>query len=119
VPAAEAEPDGEDDACASCAEVLDRRTNVGLDSGLCGLRKVLRVVEVVAAFCSSGRAAEVVERDRRKPALGKSKRELLVEAIEPANVREDHDADPGRLVRPGGEGRDAVPVTGLEDESVV
>ena len=51
--------------------------------------------------------------------LGEPERELLVEAVEPADVRQDDDADASRLVRRRGEGREAVPVLRVEHEHVV
>ena len=77
------------------------------------------VLEVVAALLDAGGAAEVVERDRRIASLGKAERELLVEAVEPADVGEDHDAGAARLVQYGGEGCEAVAVGGLEHEILV
>ena len=53
------------------------------------------------------------------PALGEAERELLVEAVEPADVREDHDPGAARLVGRGGEGGEPVAVPGLEHEVVV
>ena len=57
------------------------------------LLDVRHVLEVVVALLRPGRAPEVVERDRGIPALGEPQRELLVEAVQPADVGEDHDAD--------------------------
>ena len=71
---------------------------------------VLHVVEVVVALADACGPAEVVERDRGVAALGEAQRELLVEAVEPTDVREHDDPDPGRLVRVRAEGREAVAV---------
>ena len=65
-------------------------------------------------FADARRAPEVVEGDRGIPPLGEAKRELLVEAVETADVREDDDAHPGAVVGHGGEGREARPIGGLE-----
>ena len=77
------------------------------------------VLEVVAALLGAGRATEVVERDRGIPPLREPKRELLVEAIEAADVGKDDDTDACRLLGRGDERREAVPVACLEDEVVV
>ena len=53
------------------------------------------------------------------PALGEAKRQLLVEAIEPADVRQDHDPGAARLVGHGGEGREPVAVFRFQHEVVV
>ena len=94
--------------------MLDGGSNVGLDSRWRGLRDVLHVREVLVAFRDSGRPPEVVDRERRDAALGETKCELLVEAVEPADVREDDDAASARLSRPRGERREPVPVGGLD-----
>ena len=73
-------------------------------------------LELVVALRDARGAPEVVDRDRLVPALGEAERELLVEAVEPADVREDHDPGAARLVRGGGERGEPVPVPGLEDE---
>ena len=52
-------------------------------------------------------------------ALGEPKRELLVEAVEAADVRQDHDAGREVSLRDGPEGRELVAVLALEDEVVV
>jgi hypothetical protein len=58
------------------------------------------VVPVVRPLVDPGGAAEVVERDRSVAALGEAEREFLVEAVETADVRQDHDA--GREVATSG-----------------
>ncbi len=45
------------------------------------------VVPVVRTLLDTGGATEVVERESHDAALGEAKRELLVEAVEAANVR--------------------------------
>ena len=116
VPSAEAAADGEDRASPIRAEVLDCGGHVSLNS--CGRRllDVLHVLEVVVALRSTRGAAEVVERHRRDPTLGEAQRELLVEAVEASDVREDHDTDLGGTVRSRREGGEAVAVSRLEDE---
>ncbi len=119
VAAAEAEADGEDRRAAGRAQVRDRRGDVRLDAVRRRLHDVLHVVEVVVALRHPGGAAEVVERDRRVAALREAERQLLVEAVEAADVGQDHDPRRGRLLRHGLERREAVPVGGLEHEIVV
>jgi hypothetical protein len=115
---AEAEADGEDDA-RRLAELRDRRREVALHAFGGRLGRVLPVVEVLTALVDPCCAAEVVERDRRVAALGEAQRELLVEAVQPADVRQDHDAYAGRLVRRRHERGEAVAVAALEHEVVV
>ena len=85
---------------------------------------------VVSATCSlygksssrlsdAGGAAEVVDRDRRVPALGEAQRELLVEAVEAAHVGQHHDAGAARLLGRSGERREAIAVGRLEHEVLV
>ena len=76
------------------------------------------VVEVVVALLHTRGTPEVVDRDRRVPALAEPQCELLVEAKEPAYVREDHDPVLGGLVRGCKERRELVPSAG-QDEVVV
>jgi hypothetical protein len=90
--AAEAEADGEDRRDADLAQTLDGRARVGPDVVVREPLDVRRVVEVVVALPGTGGAAEVVDRDRRIPAFREPERELLVEAVQPADVREDDDA---------------------------
>ena len=83
------------------------------------LRDVLHEGELVVALVDAGGAPEVVDRDRRVAALGEAQRELLVEAVEAADVGQDHDADAGRLVRRRGERGEAVVVRGVQHEVLV
>ena len=107
-------------ACASgVAEMRDARGDVGLDAVLRRLLDVRHVLEVVAALLGSGRASEVVERDRRVAALGEAQRELLVEAVEAADVGQDHDSGAVGSSGVADERREAVAVRGLEHEVVV
>src|SRR5215831_19822663 len=101
VVAAEAEPDREGRAAPLPAQPVGGRAHIRLDALGSRLLHMLPVLEVFATLPDPGRAAEVVDRDRPVPALGEAQRELLVEAVEPAHVREDHDARPRRLVRLG------------------
>src|SRR5581483_10643955 len=119
---AEAEPDGGDRparAAGRRAQPLHARSDVRLDALRRRLRDVVHVRKVVVPLRHAGRAPEVVEGDRRVPALGEAERELLVEAVEAAYVREDDDADAARLVGRGGERREAVPVLRLQHEILV
>src|SRR5439155_16335949 len=93
--------------------------DVLLDAFRRGLHHVRHVLELVAALAHAGRAAEVVECPGREAALGKSKRELLVEAVETPDVRHYDDADVARLVRRGRERGEAVSVGGVEHEVAV
>ena len=59
---------------------------------------MLHVGKVVVALADAGRTPEVIDSDRRVPALGETQSELLVEAVETANVGEDDDGRSGGLV---------------------
>ena len=100
-------PDGEDARGASLAQPLDRGGGVRLHSLGRRLLDVRPVLEVVAALLDAGRAAEVVDRDGGVAALREAQRELLVEAVEPADVRQDDDAGARRLVGQRRERREA------------
>src|SRR5207344_2126840 len=69
-----------------------------------------------ATLCRSCGATEVVERHGRDPTLGEAQRQLLVEPVETANVREDHDAHVAGLFRCCSESGEAVSIARLEDE---
>jgi hypothetical protein len=118
VAASEAEADREDRSRAG-AEALDRGRDVSLDSLLRRPRRVLRVLELLAPLAHPGGSAEPVDCDREVAALGETQRQLFVEAVEAADVRQDHDPDPVRLVGRGLESRKAVAVRRLENEVVV
>ena len=92
---------------------------VGLHAVVGRLLDVRHVLEVVVALRRAGGAAEVVDRDRRVAALGEAKRELLVEAVEPAHVGQDHDPGRGRLVGRCEERGEFVAVGGGERQVVV
>ena len=77
------------------------------------------VLEVIVTLRHAGCAPEVVERNRGDPALGESQRNLLVEAVEPADVGENHDSLRGRLVGNSRECRERVPVRRSEDELIM
>ena len=100
-------------------EPCDTRGDVGLDLGRLHGLHVWHVLEVVVPLLDAGGAAEVVERDRRVAPLGKAQRELLVEAVEAADVGEDDDADAARLVGQRRKGREPVAVRRLEHEILV
>ena len=80
---------------------------------------MLHVVPVVVTLRNSGGAAEVVERDGGEATLREAEGDLLVEAVEAADVREDHDTDARRVIRCRGERREAVPVACVEDQVLV
>jgi hypothetical protein len=67
------------------------------------------VLEVVAAPGGTCRSPEVVEGDGRIAAFGEPKGELLVEAVEPANVGKDDDADARRLLGAAAKAANAFP----------
>src|SRR5581483_9704079 len=117
--AAEAEADGEDARRPAVAEVSDAGGDVGLDPLGRRLLAMRRVIEVLAPLLRAGRAPVVVEGDRGVAALGEAESELLVEPVEAADVREDHDPGCRRPVGEGGEGGEAIPVRRLEHEVVV
>ena len=117
--AAEAEADAEDRRHAEVAQLLDRRARVGLHAVVGRLLDVRHVLEVVVALRHAGGAAEVVERDRGVPALGEPQRELFVEVVEAAHVREDHDAGGRRVFGRREERRELVAVGRRQHEVVV
>ena len=87
---AKAEADGEDGLASSPggrAEVVDGGADILLDPLRSGLCDVVHVRELVTALADAGGTPEVVEGDRGIPPLGEAKRELLVEAIETADIR--------------------------------
>ena len=99
--------------------MLDGGADVGLDAvGSC-LVDVGHVVEVVATLLHARGSPEVVDRDRCDSPLGEAERELLVEAIEPADVGQHDDSFAARLFRLGGEGGEPVSVGRLEDQVLV
>jgi hypothetical protein len=78
------------------------------------------VVPVVVALADAERAPEVVERDGCVSAFGEPECELLVEAVEPADVREDDDAGRARpAVRDCAERRELVAVLRVERQVLV
>ena len=78
-----------------------------------------RVLEVLVALLGTRGAPEVVERERQVAALGEPQRQLLVEAVQPAHVRKDHDAGLRRLLGRGQEGCEPVAVACLQHEVLV
>ena len=65
----------------------DACAHIGLHARRCRLLHVRHVLEVVVALLDTGGPSEVVEREGRVAAFREAERELLVEAIEPADVR--------------------------------
>src|SRR5947207_5117325 len=103
----ETEADAEDPLRAVFAEIGDAGGDVGLHRRRRRLVYMRPVFELLVALRRTRGPAEVVECDRGDAALGEAQGELLVEAVEATDVREDHDADLRRLVgrrRKGGEG---------------
>ena len=80
---------------------------------------MIHVVEVVASLRYAGGAPEVIERNSSDAALGKSQRQLLVEAVEATHVREDHHADVSPFVRFRRESGEAVAVPCLQHKILV
>ena len=117
--AAETEADREDRRAAEVAEVADARADVGLHLLVRELLHERHVVPVVRPLVDAGGAAEIVEGDRGVAALGEAQRELLVEAVEAADVRQDHDAGRDFSVRHRPERGEAVAVLARQDEVVV
>ena len=99
--------------CAHC------RADVLLHELRLRLLHVLHVLEVVAALRDAGGAAEVVDRDRDVAALGEAERELLVEVVEAAHVRQDHDARRRRPVGHRAKRSETIAVGRLERQVVV
>ena len=75
------------------SELRDAGAHIGLHARRCRLLHVRHVLEVVVALLDAGGPSEVVEREGRVAAFCEAEREFLVEAIEPADVGQDHDAD--------------------------
>ena len=116
VAAAEAEADGEDRSDALRAEVSDSRADIGLNTVGSRLLDVLHVLEIVAALRDPGGATEVVECHGRDASLGEPQRQFLVEPVEAAHIREDHDAHVDGLLRGRRKGGECIPVGRLEHE---
>ena len=83
------------------------------------LRDVIHVRKLVVALVDARRAAEVVDREGREPALAEPQAELLVEPVEAPHVREDDDPGSSRHLRRREERGEPVPVGRLEHEIVV
>ena len=94
----------------------DRRPDVLLDRRRRRLRDMVGVRKRVVALRHTGGASEVVERDCGVAALGEAERELLVEAVQPADVGEDDDSDPRAVVRLRREGGEPRAVRRLEHD---
>ena len=119
LPAAETEADGEDPMRSPLAEVCDAGGDVCLHRGSRRLLDVRHVLEAVVTLRCPRGAPEVVEGDGGHAALRKPQRELLVEAIQAADVREDDDADLRRLCRSRGESGEPVAVVRLQRQILV
>src|SRR4029077_2692281 len=119
VPAAEAEAEREDRRRSLRAQVFDGGADVGLHALGRGLADVLHVIPVVVTLRNSGGATEVIERNGGEATLRQAEGDLLVEAVEAADVRKDHDAYGRRVVRRRSERGEAIPVTCVQDEVLV
>src|SRR5207253_5385584 len=86
LPPAQAEADREDRVDATRAQRLDGGADVELDLLRRERVDVPPVLEPVTALLGAGGPPEVVERQRRVASLREAQRELLVEAVEPADV---------------------------------
>src|SRR5579884_3610259 len=108
VAAAEAEADRDDRLAALLAQVPDAGGDVRLDPLRRRLLHVAHEIPLVGTLADAGGAAEVVEGERGVPTLGKPQGELLVEAVQPPHVGQDHDAAAGLAVGERLEGSEAV-----------
>ena len=93
--------------------------DVELDRRRVGAADVIHVREVVVALGDAGGATEVVERGRGDAAFGEAECELLVEAVQTANVGQDDDAIVRGRIGCCGERGEAVPVGRFQDEILV
>ena len=101
--------------------MLTQPGDAGGDVGLNPLGRrlcdVVHVRESVLALVDAGRAPEVVEGGRGDPAFGEAQGQILVEAVEAADVREhDHACGGPFILGQRGERGEAVAVCSLEDE---
>jgi hypothetical protein len=85
----------------------------------CELLDEGHVVPLIRTLVDTRGAAEIIEGDGGVAAFGEAERELLVEAVEAADVRQDHDPRRDVALRQRAKGGEAVPVLALEDEVVV
>src|SRR5438874_608838 len=119
VRAAEAEADRED----RCAIEGEQLPDAGADVRHHLVRREpldeRHVIPVVGPLVDARGAAEVVERDGGMAAFGEAERELLVEAVEAADIRQDHDPGGDGALREGAERGEAVAVLARQDEVVV
>ena len=99
--------------------MLDGGGDIGLNALGRRLLDVFHVLEVVAALRHPGGATEVVERNGRDPTLGEAQCQFLVEPVEAAHVRQDHDAYVHRLLRGRREGGEGISVARREREVLV
>ncbi len=109
----------EDPLRAVLAEIGDARGDVGLHRRRGRLLHVRPVFELLVALRRAGGPAEVVESNGGDAALGEAQGELLVEAVEAADVGEDDDGGSAGLFRHRLEGREAVVVRRVELEPPV
>jgi hypothetical protein len=87
---AHAEAHGEDLAYPVLHQALAGGAGIGHQLLVLRLGDVRLVIEALAAIVGRRRTAEVVDRDRVDAAFGEPQRELLVEVVQAADVREDH-----------------------------
>ena len=94
------------------AQVTDAGRDVGGDPAPRRRRDVGHVLEALAAVVVGRRPPEPVDRQRIDPVLREPQRQLLVERVQAADVREQQDGRAVRLRGPGEERRGLVAVGG-------
>src|SRR5207253_204968 len=117
--ATEAKADGDDRRTVEPTQMLYGCGDVLLDEIRLRLLHVRHVLEVVIALFDARGAPEVVDRNGGVATLRKAKGQLLVEPVEATDIRKDHDADGGRLLRNRAERCEPVPIRGGQNEIVV
>ena len=101
-------------ATPSSLSEADRSGDIGRDARPRRGLYVRHVVEALAAPARAGRPAEPVDRQGIDAPFREAQRELLVERMETADVRQDRDAGPVRRRRARTERREAVAVVGRD-----
>src|SRR6266536_1343637 len=115
LPAAEAEAECEDRRAVERADVAHGCADVLLYEFRLRLPHMRHVVEVDVTLRDARGTAEIVDRNRDVPPFGEAQRELLIEAVETAHIREDRYARLRHAVREREKGGEPVPVLGGEE----
>jgi hypothetical protein len=116
-PTAEAEPDGVQAFRGSAvgqAQEARRGGHVVVDGGRIQPADVRLVLESLGALLTAGGARVEVDRHRVHAGLGEAQGQLLIVGMQPAHVRDDHDAGAARLLGPRSMRRDGRPVAAGE-----